>query len=210
MHLNTEYHKLHVCECEGGVFLQLYKMLLPHTVLLVLLMVGDWCQRCRRWWLCATFTIHLQPWPHLISGFTHPLQPSLPHSHQDQRGIGSSESVILYSALEICGAHRERKKHMSGGSLALTHLAALVLSYTFHLFYSTTFLLHPAPHRFITPLSQHYQSILSLLVYSSAKQSSYISEVYLSLILSCWLSRCLSLPTLCHPPALTQVRITAP
>lgn len=41
---------------------------------------------------------------------THRLQPRLPRSHQDQRAIGSSESVILYWALEVCAAQRERKK----------------------------------------------------------------------------------------------------
>lgn len=69
---------------------------------------------------------------------THRLQPRLPRSHQDQRAIGSSESVILYWALEVCAAQRERKKERtSGGRLALTHLSALVLS---HLSSRTSFL----------------------------------------------------------------------
>ena len=92
-------------------------MLLRHTAAtVVLLMAGDGCQSRRRDGFCATF--FKTPVRHTsatVTSFnppscTHPLQPSLPRSHRDQREIGSSESVILYSALEICGAQRERER----------------------------------------------------------------------------------------------------
>lgn len=128
----------------------------------------------------------------------HPLQLSLLHSHQDQREISSSESVILYSALEICGAQSERKKteNVSGGSLALTHLSALVFSYLsshLHLFstnqaplgltprfhssllHSHLFILALWPPVFIIPLSTFYLSILSPDF--PAKRSPCTSEV---------------------------------
>lgn len=91
-------------------------MLLRHpAVTVVLLMAGDGCQSRRRDGCCATF--FKTPVRHTsatVTSFnlpscTHPLQLSLPRSHRDQREIGSSESVILYSALEICGAQRERE-----------------------------------------------------------------------------------------------------
>lgn len=63
--------------------------LLLHTVQLVLLMVCDWCQSCTHWNFC---TIFLPGSPYICShdlvsspSCTHPLQPSLSHSHQDQR-----------------------------------------------------------------------------------------------------------------------------
>lgn len=45
---------------------------------------------------------------------------------QDQTEIASSESVVLYSALERCGEQWERREHMSGGSIALTHPSAFI------------------------------------------------------------------------------------
>ena len=59
----------------------------------------------------------------------HPLQASLPHSHQDQREIGSSESSQPLSSSGNMWSTERKKECMGFGSVALTHLSAFVLLY---------------------------------------------------------------------------------
>lgn len=127
----------------------------------------------------------------------------------------------------------EKKNNMRGGSLALTHLSALELSYlssqtSFYLFFSSLHLslLHSPPLS-LTPRSHssllHFHfwfwllgflppSFLSLDIFiyvsslSCQKNSSNISQVHVSFIFRCWLIYCLSVFTSCNPCVLAEVR----
>ncbi len=207
--------------------------LLLHTVLLVLLMVGDWCQSCRHWRLCVTFSNPVHHTSAAVTSFNLRVVRIL-SSRACLAAIRIKERLVVVSQSSFIQLwkyveHREReKKSTSGGSLALTHLFALVLSYlssrtSFYLsfFLSTSSSTIPAPcesHTSFPFLSAtlppfHFSSLASRLYHSplltfylsihsprfAAKNSPYISEVRVSFIFSCCLIRCLSVSSMCHP-----------